>query len=329
MYVTRPLSLYKKDPAALSLPTPEGPNSGYVVIQDEAALTTSCFGLIKNTGIKQLPFPQNMDLIVSYVISSGPNGTVVNSDKFMFIPSLNQPLSSNQYYVIQGQGKHQGYGSKHKFKERGHWCFPYIKHVKPRPLDPSDIYQQVEIIPQYYGFHAKSIAVDGLSADFNFPSSSDHSEPVVIGKWYCPFMFVKEGIRLKDQMKMSRFYEMTLEQRWEKIFSQENISGEEKPVLVDVVVQREVAFAAGREAVWDERNVAGDGLLWYKSFDDAGGEIRTGLSLFPVERMKWEQGRVGWVGGDGRVVRLVRVEEFGGGGGWKTFGCYVLWRALY
>ncbi|CAB4295499.1 unnamed protein product [Prunus armeniaca] len=41
--------------------------------------------------------------------------------------------------------------------------------------------------------------------------------------------------------------------------------------------------------------------------------------------MKWEQGRVGWVGGNERRVRVERVEEFGGTGGrWKRFGCYVL-----
>ncbi|KAH0991215.1 hypothetical protein GBA52_002698 [Prunus armeniaca] len=39
--------------------------------------------------------------------------------------------------------------------------------------------------------------------------------------------------------------------------------------------------------------------------------------------MKWEQGRVGWVGGNERRVRVERVEEFGGTGGrWKRFGAF-------
>ena len=49
-----------------------------------------------------------------------------------------------------------------------------------------------------------------------------------------------------------------------------------------------------------------------------------GLSLEVFERMKWEQERAGWVGGNERHVAVKRVEEFGGIGGWKKFGCYVL-----
>ena len=40
--------------------------------------------------------------------------------------------------------------------------------------------------------------------------------------------------------------------------------------------------------------------------------------------MKWEQERVGWVGGNDRQVSLKRVEEFEGTGQWSKFGCYVL-----
>ena len=49
-----------------------------------------------------------------------------------------------------------------------------------------------------------------------------------------------------------------------------------------------------------------------------------GLRVEIVERMKWEQERAGWVGGEDRQARVKRVEEFGGIGGWRKFGCFVL-----
>ncbi|PRQ40487.1 hypothetical protein RchiOBHm_Chr4g0436551 [Rosa chinensis] len=104
---------------------------------------------------------------------------------------------------------------------------------------------------------------------FDFPLSSnqnDCSEALVVGKWYCPFIFVKEGgVTLKEQMNK---------------------------------------------------------LGW------CGRRKSVGLSMKIVERMKWEQERVGWVGGDERQVRVERVEEFGGSGEWKKFACYVLGRAV-
>lgn len=238
-------------------------------------------------------------------------------------------------------------------------CCRYVRDVKPKPLDPYDIYQQVEIFRNNIGtFSAKSVAPDGFPPqflrrdgwklyadtpkhyhldealglnsvlrarlpDFEFPLSKDSSEPVVVGKWYCPFLFVKEGMSSKKQMEMSVFYEMTLEQRWEKVFSRENIDIGENVVVVDVVVPSEVVKVSGREAVWDERNVA-DGILWFKSSDEVGGETSAGLSMVIVERLKWEQERVGWVAGDEREVRLERAEEYKGTGGWRSFGCYVL-----
>ncbi|XP_048427409.1 uncharacterized protein LOC108867241 [Pyrus x bretschneideri] len=244
-----------------------------------------------------------------------------------------------------------------------------IPNAKPKPLDPSDIYQQFRILPKEMGsspFFAKSVDPDGFPPyflrrkgwsvrmstldrnqlgeasglnsslraslpGFDFPLSHDCSEVVCVGKWYCPFMFVKEGgVKLKDQMKYSMYYEIKLEQRWEKIFDSvyENAEGKKNPaVFVDAFVQREVVYVGGQEAVWDERNAgAGDMFVWFKSFHGVGRETSVGLSMKVFERMKWEQERVGWVGGDEGQVRVQRVEEFGGrgGGGWKRFSCYVL-----
>ncbi|KAL3566013.1 hypothetical protein D5086_031428 [Populus alba] len=61
-----------------------------------------------------------------------------------------------------------------------------------------------------------------------------------------------------------------------------------------------------------------------RSSGDVGGEASVGLSLEIVGGMKWEQERAGWLGGGGSDLTVKRVEEFGGVGGWKKFGCYVL-----
>ena len=109
MYVTRPLSKYLRDPSALSSPPPEGPNSGVLVIQDEEAVPTFCCGLFKSDRVSWgLPFPQNKNLMVRYTQQTGEHQDV-HRNRVLFIPVLNQPLSSNQYYVVERKGKHKGY----------------------------------------------------------------------------------------------------------------------------------------------------------------------------------------------------------------------------
>ncbi|XP_061951834.1 uncharacterized protein LOC133674634 [Populus nigra] len=339
MYVTRPLSMYKRNPSALSSAPPEASNSGILILQDDEVDLTCCFCCSKIDFVKDLPFPQNKNLTVSYTTTTGSNGqsnngqtTINSSNQAIFIPVLNQPLSSNRYYVIERQGKHKGHNPD----------------KEPQSFDPKDVYEQFEIskmapdgIPPYFlrrkgwtvststarDFELKEAA--GLDRnlrarlpDFHLPLSQRISAPVVVGNWYCPFMFIKEG-KLKDQMSISRYYEMTLEQRWEQIFASEYNSSEGNSVVVDAVVQRETVAVAGREAAPDKRNAV-DGVMWFRSSGDVGGEASVGLSLEIVGGIKWEQERAGWHGGGGSDVTVKRVEEFGGVGGWKKFGCYVL-----
>ncbi|KAK7823916.1 hypothetical protein CFP56_035019 [Quercus suber] len=80
-------------------------------------------------------------------------------------------------------------------------------------------------------------------------------------------------------------------------------------VVVDVLLPREVISIARREVV--DVNVA-NRVMCFKSINREGREIRVGLNLEVIERMKWEQERVGWVGGNDRQVSLKRVEEFEG-----------------
>ncbi|CAL5338701.1 unnamed protein product [Camellia sinensis] len=365
MYVTRPLSYYLRSPEYLSLP-PEGPNSGYLVIQDEESETTTCFGLCKNRYLIDLPFPQNKNLTVRYSSGSGENRHV-SYDDATFVPVLNQPLSSNLYYAIKPHGSRKGEAYACSREEDMRTCCfcNCIRDVDPRPLDPNDICQQFQIIPYATAcrsggtFYATSILPDAfppyflrrkgweiytktpknyelgealgintaLRASlpaFDFPLSYKSSEAIVVGKWYCPFMFIKDGT-LRDQMKISMFYEMTLEQRWEQIFTCENGYNQGNVVSVDVAVQREMVTAAGREAVWDENNVA-TGVIWFTSFGGVGEEVNIGLSSLIVDRMKWEQERGGWPPSEKRQVRVNKTEEYAGigVGGWSRFGCYLL-----
>lgn len=108
MYVTKPLSLYRKSPEELSLAPPEGPNSGILVIQDREAMPTCCLGLCHTDKLRHLPLPQNKDLELYYAQNYYP-GIDLHFHSVLFIPVLNQPLSSNLYYAIQPFGKDRGY----------------------------------------------------------------------------------------------------------------------------------------------------------------------------------------------------------------------------
>jgi len=114
MYATRLLSMYKMNPSALSDPPPSGPNSSYLVILDEEAQTYSCFGLCKDNEIMNFPIPQNKNVTINYTSMVNIHSVITQqehtySEEAMFIPVLNQPLSSNRYYVIRRKGKYQGY----------------------------------------------------------------------------------------------------------------------------------------------------------------------------------------------------------------------------
>ncbi|KAE9595718.1 hypothetical protein Lal_00030490 [Lupinus albus] len=370
MYVTRPFSLYKKSPEALSLPPPEGPNSGILVIQDLDLEPTSCFGLGQYHEVKELPFPQNMNLELFYRSGISIN-RATHYHHVAFIPVLNQPLSSNKYYVIQHNGKHRGeayINSKEEDLET--LCFYNSVSDEPlHPLDINNIYQEFEMYPRRSkvtfraGFSAKSVAPEGypprflstrwkVSAsasddlsnkgeasglndtlrarkpEFKFCLANKISESVVVGKWYCPFMFIKERVHktLKEEMRKSMFYEMTLEQKWEQIYSCENVHDNiigNNTVNVDVVVQKEVVMIGAWEAMIDEMDIA-EGLVWFNSFSNVGEKNSVGLSTAIVERMKWEEERVGWIEGKEKQIRVNKVEVFEGTNGWKKFGCYVL-----
>ncbi|KAL2904865.1 CTP synthase [Bienertia sinuspersici] len=369
MYCTRPLSLYKRAPEELSLP-PEGPNSGYLVLQDENSTSNCNLGTCKDIYIKDLPLPQNKRLFIECLhedFGDLPREYYVYNEVCL-IPIINHPLSSNRYYAIKAEKRHKGKSySSSKEQEKGTCCFCclYIKDVKPRCFDAEDIYQQFEFTVMNSSLNpnmllAKSVAPDGhppsflraqgwkmttaspdnftlgearglnssLRAhlpDLSFPSSNECSECIVVGKWYCPFMFIKEG-KEKDQMKRSMFYEMTLEQRWKRIFSaQRSYYCQEKTVKVDVVIPTETVSVAGKKAIKEEESSHNErGVVWFKGINLRKSERKVGLSSLIIERMMWEEERFGWVKTKEKQVRLVKDAEYEGIGDWTRFHCYVL-----
>lgn len=358
MYVTRPLSLYYNSPDAITEMPPEGPNSGILVIEDpEAEEKKTCFfGLFNTTRLSDTPFPQNKMIKVRYSTGAGENQRTYYDDAY-FIPALGKPLSSNHYYVVRAHGRYKGKTCTcSKEEDMSTFCLcTFIDDIKPSPFDHRNIYQQVEIVPQNNRFRAVSVVSDGIPQRFlrrkgwraytsrpshyslkvvngmntslrmqmpplDFVIKTKFSPSLVVGKWYCPYIFVKEGERLKDQMKMSMFYEMTLEQYWEEIFTDENFFDDGKVVNVDVMVRKEVAMLDGNEDVKENFDIV-EGVIWFMPTNSLVKGI--GLSLPIWERIRWEEGRGGYVG-DEKKEKVKRIELYEGKDRWRNFGCYVL-----
>lgn len=230
------------------------------------------------------------------------------------------------------------------------FCFSYVPEAKPQHADPYDIYQQFEIHqPKSLSrnYFATSVAPDGVppeflkrkywtveystSEDFGLADDakgiytklrselpSDLNTSVVVGRWYVPFIFIKER-DAKDQLKSSTYYSMTLYQRWEEVYSCENAYNENREVVVNVVVETEAMKLEGQEIGKKTRNEDENGVVWFEVADK-----RLGLRSVVIERMKWEEERFGWKSDSQRSV-VKRSERFNGGGSnWKSYRCYVL-----
>ncbi|KAI3917738.1 hypothetical protein MKW98_021500 [Papaver atlanticum] len=359
MYATRHLSLCRKDPSILQTHPQESSSSGYIVITDEesAAEDTCCWGTCNDNDVREFPFATNK--IVSTVYASA-GGDRFQTDRVWFLPVLDQPLSSNRYYVITALGKHTGQACTcSKEEDMSTCCFCKAPNdVKPRVLDHRDIYQQVEVSKTSRGYTAESVAPDGFPPSFlrkrgwrirtattfhcqladalglnvsirkRLPPepniSSKVSTPVVVGEWYCPFVFIIEGLP-KEQMKNSLFYKMTLDQSWEEIYTCENHNSAGGSVSVNKTLQKEAIGLFGDEAEKDDAQ-DGDGFVWYRHVKPNNKEgSKLGLSAEIVEKMKWVQQRGGYeIEGENRDVTVERVEKFGGGYEWRRFSFFVL-----
>ncbi|KAF6169046.1 hypothetical protein GIB67_038543 [Kingdonia uniflora] len=330
MYATRLLSMYRKDPSFLSIPPPEFLYSGYLVVTDEESETEDVrfWGLLKNTRIKNLPFPQNKVLNFSYTSDVGENSTR-HTNKVWLVPVLGLPLSANRYYVICAEAKHQGsiYQQVEISKQRrGNFI---AKSIGPDGFPPYFLRRGGSSVNSSKNYTCQLGKADGLDVslrkrlpDFNFPLSNKCSATVIVGKWYCPFVFVREEGTLKDQMKKTLFYEITLEQQWEEIYRRDNEekSKDNNIKVMDLkLVKEEVSLYGVNAMKMDETN----GMIWYKQVRPNGEGLRLGLSSVIVEKMKLIQENGGWNAG-GEDARVDKVEEFKGENGWKRFGCFVL-----
>ncbi|KAE9612597.1 hypothetical protein Lalb_Chr06g0174751 [Lupinus albus] len=363
MYVTRPLSMYRKCPSALEVAPQDAPYSGYLVITDEEAESEDsfCWNLFKYKKVKKFPFPQDK---IFTIISHDSEYQQISATKVWFLPVPDHPLSSNRYYVIRAKGRHKG--KTYKCSRDGdimNCCFSnMLSDKEPKPFNLKDLYQIFKIHShQSDGFFSKSIAPDGIPPtflrkkgwririsgsykscklsealgvdtplreklpNFNFPISRKRSPPIIVGKWYCPFIFVREQKRVKEQMNKSMFYSMTLEQKWEEIYTCNNDKSEKDVVvIVNTCVEREVVLVYGIEATRNRR-IDANGFYYFKACNPYNRKrVSVGLSLAIIENMKWVQEEGGWAYGHGRE-KMVRVrEEVRSQNEWQRFGFYVL-----
>ncbi|XP_038891784.1 uncharacterized protein LOC120081171 [Benincasa hispida] len=351
----------------------EGPFSGLFVVKDEEAEAEDsyCWGICRRRRIKKPPFPQDRILTI---IHSSSQYEEAKSTKVWLLPVLDRPLSSNRYYLIKARGKHKGKAYKcSREDEITTCCFgDVLSDKKPSAFNLKDIYQQFQI-HRYHGggFYAQSVAPDGvppkflrtkgwklrssssstlhlpfeealgldsssrqLLPDFNFPIFTTRSPPVVVGIWFCPFVFVRENsISIRTQMKISPIYSLTLEQCWEEMVSCENPNDETSSIVtVAIDVSREVVLVAGREVEREKGDEHRKGFVWFKvsnRLDSSGKALGVGLSIALVEKMRWVQEAGGWFGGcsdngEEKVVRVEKVEEITSENGWRRFSLYML-----
>ena len=119
-------------------------------------------GLFPDRRVRELPFPQDHVLKVRYTVSNGQT-TSVQEEAVVFVPVPDHPLASNRYYAVIAKGKHRGLVRACSRDEDKMTCcfFRCIKDVAPRPFDPADVYQQMEIVQRRrWWFTARAVAAD-------------------------------------------------------------------------------------------------------------------------------------------------------------------------
>ncbi|KAF0899171.1 hypothetical protein E2562_013389 [Oryza meyeriana var. granulata] len=355
MYTTKPLSAFANHPEAASRlpPAAEGGCSGYLAVKsdDEGADETRCWGSCSDgTRVRGLPFPQNR--VITVMDPGLGEYAGAYADAVVFVPVPGVPLSSNRYYAVLTAGKRQGHvRACSREDDVVTRCFcRCVRDAKPRPFDPADVYQQMEIVPHKDGFTARSVAADGLPyflyrskcwlayaskpKHFDLGEALGLNDPlrsrsllhghaalttppaaaaVAVGRWYTPFFFVREdGVPLKTQMDRATFYEIVLEQRWEAMGgAAPEVS---KRVLVGGRVEGKLEDAVAASA-----RPGGDGYEWFSAATWPAGQ-RVGVHASLWEKMVWEEQKGGWVADEeedgvrktmaGAGGRSVLVERF-------------------
>ncbi|ERM99514.1 uncharacterized protein LOC18427549 [Amborella trichopoda] len=180
MYVTKPLSLFRQagtgraDGNTLFDPPPEGPFSGYLVLQDideDSDMDACCWSCETDIRLKSTPFPQNKQIIVKFTERQGGgkhSHTYTYRDPAYFIPALGEPLSSDLYYVVKAKGKNSGLVCTCS-REEDKTLFLFVNDKKPMPFNHNNIYQRMHVYTKKKNdkrFRAKSLAPDGYPPQF-------------------------------------------------------------------------------------------------------------------------------------------------------------------
>lgn len=133
-------------------------------------------------------------------------------------------------------------------------------------------------------------------------------------------------------MKKAMFYSLTLEQRWEEIYScgreeleEEEEGGRSGVVSVRAEVESEVVKVGGMEARRSDK-VDDNGFYWYRAYDVYKRKrASVGVSTAVVEGMRWVEEDGGRPCGGGGREKVVRVrEEVRRMEAWERMKCYVL-----
>ncbi|XP_059076804.1 uncharacterized protein LOC131876048 [Cryptomeria japonica] len=348
---------------------PADPYSGYLLIEedeDDETGTSCCWGFC-NSYLRELPFPQDKCLTIQYTTSNGLNttsnglNTRTEYDRVYFIPVLGQPISSHCYYVVRAEGKHKGLVETCSTEEDMSrlFCFRCVNDVRPRPLQPTNSYQHMQIISKRKSsFTTKCVAADGYppqflrrkgwsvvaknmrgkhgrlehvrgentdlrrqSPPFDFSLVQRTSPVVLVGEWYCPFIFINElGTRLEDpkiQVMECPYYKMDLEKFWEEIYSIQGMT--EKYVDVDKTLKAEEGLLFGKEVTEEIRD--NDGSVFFKGVGKQSGQA-TGVKLSRsiIAKMRADRDRYGLERGiDVRVKK-----SFSSSGMERKFSCYIV-----
>ncbi|TVU06058.1 hypothetical protein EJB05_49249, partial [Eragrostis curvula] len=206
-----------------------------------------------------------------------------------------------------------------------------IKDTKPRPFDPADVYQQIEIVQKRPGkFTARVVAPDGFPhflyrkkywrvfasmpknfdlgeargidaavrprqlADVSLVEAFSAPMNSAVGKWYCPFYLIQEDGR------RSRWTAACSTSGGEKVDARGGSKMTSKKALISRNVEAEQEAGSSRHS---------DAYVWFRAAA-AGQKVGVGTSV--LERMRTKGGWVDNEENDGNVAagRLVLVERF-------------------
>ncbi|KAJ4825142.1 hypothetical protein Tsubulata_008678 [Turnera subulata] len=320
MYATRLLSQCQKNPSLLSttLQPSEGPYSGYLVTwddEDEPSITQpGCWftSNVRSSPLKKLPLPHDKELAIYPMLRGYSNKNYVTC---IFVPVLDQPLSSNKYYLLKHPFHLGKVATATKSGEKDRNCigsteFHYNNIYQQFQIWPSQKYERFKISP----VTPDAVCPDSLAAeemairtcDSRLPETSQvngldatlrmqlprfqlsqpnrkSTDPLVVGEWYIPSMFVQEK-PLLGRDSLYKMYLVHLEQRWVEA----DLSGKN-------VLKTDAAYIYDKKARWSN-DYDTDGYASFVAYNATSQEIerQVRLSGAVVKKMLWLQEKGGW-----------------------------------